>query len=303
MDLESSEKEKLVKPHEQDLLLISSSNNSSRVLKRISKSIPYHLKQETENLLRKKLEKPDNRKDAITKLTWYCLPQVDNIVSKFQNLGVPSDDLVGEALLTTQETINDWAINPAPLRIRQQMLLNLRRSMEKMIARHYGIPPYHYRLIPAYHEAKEKLGETSLLNNLDDIIELINHQNPQLIPKPHTDMQMSSADARKKIVGIFKHLNKIHSISNNEDKVSKKSFNIEALYESETEKKELLKAINRIIKTLPEKHQKVLSARYGLSDGVKKTYKEIAKEHHVTPESIRTLEYRTLYKIKKYLNN
>lgn len=56
--------------------------------------------------------------------------------------------------------------------------------------------------------------------------------------------------------------------------------------------------VNRIITTLPEKHQRIVKMRYGLEDVKEHNLQELASNFNMTREGIRQLEGRILKKIK-----
>ena len=58
---------------------------------------------------------------------------------------------------------------------------------------------------------------------------------------------------------------------------------------------------NEIMLTcLDERHQIVIKMRYGIDYFKKHTLKEIGETLGVTPERIRQMQYKALFKIKKY---
>jgi RNA polymerase primary sigma factor len=56
--------------------------------------------------------------------------------------------------------------------------------------------------------------------------------------------------------------------------------------------------INRILKTLSDREEKVIRLRYGLDDGHSRTLEEVGREFNVTRERIRQIEMKALKKLK-----
>jgi len=61
----------------------------------------------------------------------------------------------------------------------------------------------------------------------------------------------------------------------------------------------LKEEINKLLKGLPPREEKILRLRFGLDDGIPWTLEEVGKECHVTRERIRQLETKALRKLKR----
>jgi len=67
--------------------------------------------------------------------------------------------------------------------------------------------------------------------------------------------------------------------------------------------KDKIKRVNECLAVLNDKERKVLSTRFGIMGGSDHTYEEIARQHSVTRERIRQIEYNAIAKIRKAAAN
>ena len=105
-----------------------------------------------------------------------------------------------------------------------------------------------------------------------------------------------------KLIPQHTHFNAYFTV----DKLTLENKNVELLVapnetEHEIDHDFLKEGLANAILTLSEKEQKVLKLRFGLDDGIPRTYEEVGKEFGVTRERIRQIETKALRKIKRPL--
>lgn len=67
---------------------------------------------------------------------------------------------------------------------------------------------------------------------------------------------------------------------------------------NDIEKLQLKKALKDLIKQLPQKEQIVITEKYGLNDGIEKSYKEIEEILNLSEQRIKQLEAKALVKLR-----
>ena len=63
--------------------------------------------------------------------------------------------------------------------------------------------------------------------------------------------------------------------------------------------KELGRKLATILDELNDREERVIRLRYGLDDGISRSYEEIAKEFNLTRERIRQIEAKALKKLRR----
>jgi len=121
-----------VSQEERDIGRILNSENPVDEIKRFAGHVGRGIiKEEEQRSMLVDVLDPEKRGEALSMLTWACLPQISQSLKGHESL-IPQDELVGKAMLITLETIVDAANNPPKRGVKTIVKLKLDREIKKL---------------------------------------------------------------------------------------------------------------------------------------------------------------------------
>ena len=244
---------------------------------------------EEEKELSKKIQK--GNKAAQRKMIRANLRLVVNIAKRYNHLGLPLSDLIEEGNLGLIKAVKKYDGKKgyrfstyASWWIKQAVTRAL-SNQGKMIR----VPAYMFESIAKWKKVtaalSQKLGRRPTLREISKAMDLSQdkiREIKRIITKPASLSAPVSGDGTVELIDLLQ-----------DESAVAPSGGVEEIIQHER--------IEELLDVLSDREREVLSLRFGLKDGVRRTLREIAMKFKLTRERVRQIESRAIDKLRKFM--
>ena len=277
-------------------------------LNRIQERVPGRLSYERTATLKKSLDSGQDRKEALSRLTWYCLPQLNAALQEVKGMGIDNQELVQNGLLSLQEIILGWQPKedqPAKQdHLRFIVVSRFGVITHGWVTQEYGLPLRRFPIVKLYFNSrqlfKEAYGREADEEDFPKIRDLANQQQVSLSEEEREAMirLRLMKVKRGEVTTVEDALQTVHE----RYQVKRCEFTDET-GELEEEKFEwaianiLPGVFEEVLATLSDKEAIVLKKRFGFEESPQ-TLEDVGKLIGVGPERTRNIEAKALRKLR-----
>lgn len=293
-----------LEPHCEDLLSLLGSEQPLQKLAELCKKVPGKVKHEVLARLRRDMDQGEEKRlGALVKLTWLCLPQLNQIIQNVRGWGIEDSELLEQGMVVLEEEILDWEppdrLTSSYHSLRRQVAKNGSWKMASFVAGRYGLSGHDLPVVQLYVRCRGKFlaedGREAGREDLKGIRSLVSNEYDEITGKGETFPSLSFVQKRDnpwegdKIAQIHAiYMTRYFSWETGEQDLVADDPVREAV-----ETTLLIEELNRQLRTLSLKEEDVMRLLYG--DGLSQS--EAGRVLRITREQVRQIEYRALRKL------